>query len=1156
MPLDALSRIRPQSNLGIARGRRREFWGIVRGVGALLTAGVWFIVVNAMSESTRAQGSVPGGTSPDRLVLSLVGAATLVVAMLGMLLMLEMRRRLEHQADLARDRAILAQEISHGEEVLRRLRESEARLQDFARTASDWFWEQDADLRFISIGAETPLLLPGDRSHIGKRRWEMNDTSEAPERWEKHKQDLLQRRPFRDFRYSRMGPDGTMVHVSINGVPVYDAVGNFTGYRGTGRDITRAVTAEAELRAAKERAEKAEMLLRDAVDSMSEGFVIFDHEDRLVLCNEPYRRLYPESVAWMVPGTRFVDILRNGIAKGDYPDMVGREEEFFAERMLCHTQADSSMEQRRGNGRWVLITERRMRNGGIAGLRMDITQLKQTQLALRETERRVRDFAETSSDWFWEQDQDARFTWIGESCPVLTADAANYQGKHRWDFPSARATPEEKWQKHRATLEARLPFRDFRYALRDEHGTLRHVTVSGNPVFDPDGRFLGYRGTGRDITAEVVAAAELRDAKERAEHAESLLSDAVDSMAEGFVIFDHEDRFVMCNEAYRRICGPGADVLVPGTRFEDLVQCVLERGGHPDAVGRETAWRNERLHMHREAASAMEEQLTADRWILSTDRRMKSGGIAGLRVDISALKQTQAALRESEARLDRAQQIAGIGSWELDVETGRYVWSKELYRIRGLSPENFQPELGKVALYVHPDDYPVARRWLADLCKGVEREAFEMRIVRPDGSVRTLQVEGRPMVEPDGAIRRVAGTMQDITGRRLMEQQLAQAQKMEAIGRLTGGMAHDFNNVLGVIIGNLELLGRAIGDNPAAHELHAEVLDGAQRGAELTRRLLAFARRQPLRPQQTEVNALVEGIGRLLGRILGENIALDLQLGTGLPPVLVDPIQLEAALTNLATNARDAMPQGGRLVVTTKTARLDGRYVQQHPDVRPGDYVAIEVSDTGTGIPKELLGRIFEPFFTTKEPGKGSGLGLSMVLGFIQQSGGHVAVSTEQRRGTTFRLYLPPSLAREIPDDAESQERPVPGGNESILLVEDNAPLRRATAQQLTALGYRVREADDAVAALDFLRTKRRVDLLFTDIVMPGSIDGVELAQRATELRAGIRVLLASGFPEAHSRDGAVAPNLPLLNKPYRREDLARAVRQALDSPAPAYASA
>ena len=1122
--------------------------------GLLVLACLWLVVAAAMNGGPIMM-VLP--RSQPVVIATLGGVGTAMLGALLLLLHVETRRRVDHKMRLAYERAMLAAEMRRGGQMQEQLKASEARLRDFARMASDWFWEQDAELRFTSIGMETPLLLPGDRSHIGRRRWEMNDTSKNPDYWEKHKRDLLERKPFRDFRYSRVGPDGQLLHVSINGVPVFDDEGTFIGYRGTGRDITHEVNAAAELQQAKERAEKAETLLRDAVDSISEGFVIYDQHDRLVLCNEAYRTLYPESARWMVAGSTFEEIVRKGLKGGDYPDMVARQEEYLAERLARHREASGELEQRLVNGRWVLITERRMRNGGIAGLRIDISKLKRAQIALSESERRLRDFAETSSDWFWEQDPDLRFTWISDSCPLLAADAADYPGKQRWDFPSASATPAEHWQQHRVVLAARQPFRDFRYALRDDQGRLRHVTVSGLPRFGEDGKFLGYRGTGRDVTAEVEAEAELREAKDRAEQAETMLHDAVDSISEGFVIYDADDRLVMWNDIYRQLCAPGSDVLVPGTRFEDVVRRVLKNGGHPDARGQEAAWLQQRLTYHQEAQGSMEEQLPGNRWILCTDRRMKNGGIAGLRIDITALKQAQAALHESEARLDRAQQIAGVGSWELDLQTGRYFWSKELYRIRGLSPDAFQPDIDNVALYVHPDDFPVVRRWLEDLRNGAERDTIEVRIVRPNGDVRTLHVEGRAVRDADGAVRRLSGTMQDITEKRLLEQQLAHSQRMEAIGKLTGGMAHDFNNVLGIVIGNLELLGRTVGDNKLALELQSEALEGARRGAELTRQMLAFARRQPLHPQQVEVNGLVEGLGRLLGRILGGNIELRLRLADVLPQVLVDPTQLEAAITNLATNARDAMPHGGRLEIATKTTSLDSAYALQHPEVRPGDYVLIEVSDTGAGIPQELLGRIFEPFFTTKEPGRGSGLGLAMVFGFMKQSGGHVSVYTEEHRGTTFRLYLPPAQQRIAPRIEAAAPVCMPHGSETVLVVEDNAALRRATVHQLKDLGYQVREAENGVAAMKFLQDGEKLDLLFTDVVMPGSMDGVELAQRATELRPGLKILLASGFPDARSTTSRTpAPSFPLINKPYRQEDLAWSFRKLLDETSASYANA
>jgi PAS domain S-box-containing protein len=670
----------------------------------------------------------------------------------------------------------------------------------------------------------------------------------------------------------------------------------------------------------------------------------------------------------------------------------------------------------------------------------------------------------------------------------------------------------------------------------------RCVSIHYQPM--PDG---GFVATQEDIT-------ERQQAKDRAEQAEALLRDAIDSISAGFVIYDREDRFVMCNETYLQEYSqiyPGvAQLLAPGVLFEDMLRHVLTQSPwNADAHGREAEWLAERLLRHREDSRVIERRAANGSWYLVTDRRMKNGGIAGLRIDITALKQAQTALCDSEARLDRAQATAGIGSWELDVPTGRYIWSKELYRIRGVSPEEFTPDIDNVAVYVHPDDYPLVRCWLADLKVGGEPDALETRILRPDGSTRVLRVEGGAVIDPDGVIRRIAGTMQDITERRLIEQQLSQSQKMESLGRLTGGMAHDFNNGLGIIIGNLDLLGRLIKAEPMAKELCDDARDGALRCADLIRRLLSFARRQPLHPQQTDVNALVESTAKLLGRTLGENITLTPRLDGTVWPVVIDPMQLEAALINLATNARDAMPKGGRLDIVTKTAELDAAYTALYPDAHPGEYALIEVSDNGTGIAPDILSQIFEPFFTTKEPGQGTGLGLSMVFGFVKQSGGHLAVYSEPGHGSTFRIYLPRAPVGDAPAVVPTASKPLAaGGNETILVVEDNAPLRRATARQLMALGYQLREAEHAAAALVVLAGSDRVDLLFSDVVMPGTMDGLDLAYEARRLRPGLKVLLTSGFPGVRSADRRMAScPFPLLNKPYPHDALTRAVREGLD---------
>jgi PAS domain S-box-containing protein len=429
----------------------------------------------------------------------------------------------------------------------------------------------------------------------------------------------------------------------------------------------------------------------------------------------------------------------------------------------------------------------------------------------------------------------------------------------------------------------------------------------------------------------------------------------------------------------------------------------------------------------------------------------------------------------------------------------------------------------------------------------------ELEVCRKDGSIFPAHLSIAEWWA--GGYRHFTGILRDLSEphreqleRTKLEAQLHQAQKMEAIGNLTGGMAHDFNNMLGVIIGNIDLLRDLKGDGPELDELAREALDAAFRGADLTRRLLAFARQQPLRPQRVDVNELVYGITRLLRRTIGEDVEISLDLAPDLRPVVVDPAQLEASLTNLATNARDAMPNGGRLIIVTGNRTLDTDYAAQHPEVAAGGYVMLEVTDTGCGMTPEVMRRIFEPFFTTKSRDKGTGLGLSMVFGFIKQSGGHVGVYSEPGIGTTFRLFLP-RMTEEASSVAESTVVPlVHGRGETVLVVEDNEALRRIVTRQLTELGYRVLAAENAAAGLRLL-DRQSIDLLLTDVVMPGGINGRELARRARQRWPGIKIVFTSGFSEArlHGDAGPLAACTPLLSKPYRKEDLASAAREALD---------
>jgi PAS domain S-box-containing protein len=524
---------------------------------------------------------------------------------------------------------------------------------------------------------------------------------------------------------------------------------------------------------------------------------------------------------------------------------------------------------------------------------------------------------------------------------------------------------------------------------------------------------------------------------------------------------------------------------------------------------------------------------------------------AALNAAVTALRERQGQLQNAEERLEQAQSIAGIGTWHFDVATGNLFWSKEMFRLRGIPPGQITPDYDTQTDATHPDDREARRLWFANLLTGQPVQPHEERVIRPDGEVRLVRLEGGASTDAEGDVRYIAGTFQDITERRQMEHRLAHAQKMESLGYLTGGMAHDFNNMLGVVMVNLQMLQRLVRDDASAEELCAEALEGANRCADLVRSLLAYARRQPLRPQRVDINALVSETVRLLRRTLGEAITMDLALDPALWPATVDAVQLESALVNLATNARDAMPRGGRLTITTRNSTLDTLAASLQPELEAGDYVVIEVTDTGTGIPPEVIGRIFDPFFTTKAAGTGTGLGLSMVFGFAKQSRGHLTVYSEVGVGTTFRLYVPRSAAARHPAAAPTDDDTalLADGGETVLVVEDNRQLRRAVSRQLALLGYAVVEAENAEGALAILSRGDRVDVLFSDIVMPGAIDGRALASRASLLRPGLAVLLTSGFSGLSQAD-TVPDSFAwrLLSKPYSREKLGHTLREVLQA--------
>ena len=420
-------------------------------------------------------------------------------------------------------------------------------------------------------------------------------------------------------------------------------------------------------------------------------------------------------------------------------------------------------------------------------------------------------------------------------------------------------------------------------------------------------------------------------------------------------------------------------------------------------------------------------------------------------------------------------------------------------------------------------------------------------VIDVDLAVRLIEFDGRPAVL--ALAHDVSERVRAEAARQATEAQLRQAQKMESVGQLTGGVAHDFNNILTIIMANAESLEEYESRVPEMGMRIAGIAGAVQRAASLTRQLLAFSSKQPLRPEVTDMNVLVASTGRLLRRVLGAQIEMSSSLAENLWPVHVDRAQLETALVNLCLNARDAMPGGGKLVIETRNAMTgDDRLATPH-DLAPGDYAMLAVTDTGTGIRADILDKMFEPFFTTKEVGKGTGLGLSMVYGFIKQSRGHISVRSAVGQGSTFELYLPRS--RDTPAKvAAAVTAAMPRGSERILLVEDNARVRASVLEQLRSLGYSVTEARDGATGLAaFIAADRPFDLLLTDVVMPGAMNGKTLADEITKRAPAVKVVFMSGYAEdAIVHGGRLDPGVTLLSKPFQKSALAMIVRQALDA--------
>lgn len=654
----------------------------------------------------------------------------------------------------------------------------------------------------------------------------------------------------------------------------------------------------------------------------------------------------------------------------------------------------------------------------------------------------------------------------------------------------------------------------------------------------------------------------------------AIAADAIIAVDEGqnVTIFNNRAEEIF---GYRReeIIGQRLERLMPD-RFRAHHSTYVEKFGDAAVAARQMGERQE-IYGVRKSGEEFPAEASISRMVLSGKRTYT----IVLR-DVSKRKAAEKALRNSEERLRLSVAAGRIGMFEHDHRSGQIFWSPLFREIIGAS-DDVQASIETYLTLSHPDDRERIRFGLSRAHDPAGSGVYDLehRVIRADGALRWVTINSQTYFSGAGLDRkpaRTVGALRDITERRLYLEELetrvaertkalreeiqqrevaqaalVQSQRMEALGQLTGGIAHDSNNLLTVIMGNLEMIEDELHGHPAMKYLK-EAEEAAHMGARLNQRLLTFARRRKLESKAINLNDHVLTLSELLRRTIGEGVDLTSNLAHNLWPARVDPSEIENAILNLAINARDAMPDGGSLRVETQNCVVGGDSASQGNGPAAGDYVKLTVSDTGSGMPAEVLARAFEPFFTTKDQGKGTGLGLSMLYGFVKQSNGHVAISSELGRGTTVEVYLPREAGiKSSRDDGHEDVGVIPGRGETILIVEDNAQVRALTAARLRRLGYQVTEADNGPHALAALESTDLPDLVFSDVVMPGGMSGFDVARAVWQRHPGQKILLTSGFAERLApADDPLFADSTILRKPYSLADLARAIAQSLAGPA------
>ncbi|WP_299646088.1 PAS domain S-box protein [Sphingomonas bacterium] len=967
------------------------------------------------------------------------------------------------------------------------------------------------------------------------------------------------------FRHG--GPE--QVFMNLDYSPVLDESGQPAGVLAIVIETTARVTAERALRAERDRN-------RDVLDNMADAFALLDHEFRLVDMN---------AAAWRLESRPPEEVLGKTHWEA-HPDAAPELGDLYRRAMTERVPAALEHHYTWLDGRESWIDMRTFPVAdGLAVFYRDISERKRAEAAVVESEARFRKMADQAPVMMWVTDPSGVCTYLNRRWYEFTGQTVGAGEGYGW-LDSVH--PDDRRIAEQAFVSANAAQRDYRveFRIRRADGAYRWAIDAAAARFDDDGAYLGYVGSVIDIDERREVEAALHASTARAEALAVEQAAILGQLAEGVIVTDRAGRITFVNDAATRLHGVARLDVEPDAYSDTYHLLTLDGELYPShalplsrAVLNGETVEDARWRIRRPDGSEVIAVGSARPVRDATGAAI--GAVLTLR-DETERAEAEQRLRENEARL-RALTDNLPSGMVYQISTGRdgderkflYV-SQSHEKLTGVPAEAVLADPTIPYELVVSEDRPLLVAAEAESLADRQPFDVQVRFRHTSGAVRWSRIISAPREQADGSLiwdgiqvditdQKQAETMlvemNDELERRVAErtheleeaqEALRQAQKMEAVGQLTGGIAHDFNNLLTGVIGSLDMMQRRIakGETDSIERYATTAMTAANRAAALTHRLLAFSRRQPLDPKPVNANRLVTGMEELLRRTIGESVQLEIVTAGGLWQTLCDPHQLESAILNLAINARDAMPDGGKLTMETCNAHLDNAYAAKQRDVTPGQYICICVTDTGTGMTKDTIAKAFEPFFTTKPIGQGTGLGLSMIYGFARQSEGYARIYSEVGEGTTFKLYLPRYYgeaedAEEAAGELTQAHRAESG--EVVLVVEDETAVRDLVVDVLGELGYHAVEAVDGPAGLKLLQSRMRIDLLVTDIGLPG-LNGRQLADAARAHRPDLKVLFMTGYAEnATIANGFLDPGMEMITKPFAIEALVTRIRDMIE---------